>query len=78
MKHSIGLLLLSASVVLLCMAYDSSHETMATIAPTVTNASSDKSAWLIAGGVGGTVLGFCSLLFRPHGMQTRMARFKRK
>jgi hypothetical protein len=53
----------TGSVVLLCMAYDSSHETMATIAPTVTNTSSDKSTWLIAGGRPGNRAGILQPAF---------------
>jgi hypothetical protein len=62
MKQIIGIALLAAGIVLLCMAYDSYHSAASNVSRVVTGTSTDKTLWLTVGGIAGSVLGLAGLL----------------
>lgn len=63
MKYFIGIALLVAGIVLLCLAYDSYHSAASGVSRTFTGASTDKTIWLLIGGIVGTIAGLGGLLF---------------
>jgi hypothetical protein len=62
MKQIIGIALLVVGIVLLCMAYDSYHSAASGVSRVVTGTSTDKTVWLVVGGIAGSVLGLGGLL----------------
>jgi hypothetical protein len=63
MKQIIGIALLVVGIVLLCMAYDSYHSAASGVSRVVTGTSTDKTLWLVVGGIFGTLAGAGGLLF---------------
>jgi uncharacterized membrane protein YidH (DUF202 family) len=62
MKQIIGIALLVAGIVLLCLAYNSYHSAASGVSRVFTGASTDKTLWLALGGVLGTLIGLGGLL----------------
>ena len=62
MKYITGIALLVVGVVLLCMCYDSYHSSASNVSRVVTGTSTDKTLWLLIGGIVGTVGGLGGLL----------------
>jgi hypothetical protein len=63
MKQIIGIALLVVGIILLCMAYDSYHSAASGVSRVVTGTSTDKTLWLVVGGIFGTLAGLGGLLF---------------
>jgi hypothetical protein len=63
MKHIIGIALLVVGIILLCMAFDSYHSAASNVSRVVTGTSTDKTLWLVIGGVFGTLAGLGGLLY---------------
>jgi len=61
MNKFIGIALLVIGVVLLFLAYDSYHSAASGVSRVVTGTSTDKTLWLVIGGVVGSLLGLSSL-----------------
>jgi hypothetical protein len=61
MKLIIGIALLAVGIVLLCLGYDSYHSAASGVSRVVTGTSTDKTLWLVIGGVVGSLLGLSSL-----------------
>jgi hypothetical protein len=62
MKQIIGIAFLVVGIVLLCLAYSSYHSAASGVSRVVTGTSTDKTLWLVVGGVLGTLLGVGGLL----------------
>lgn len=62
MKQIIGIALLVAGIILLCFGYNSYHSAASGVSRTVSGTSTDKTLWLVIGGIVGSVLGLGSLL----------------
>jgi hypothetical protein len=62
MKQIIGIALLVVGIVLLCLAYDSYHSAASGVSRVVTGTSTDKTMWLLVGGIIGTLCGLGGLL----------------
>jgi len=62
MKSIIGIALLAVGIVLLCLAYNSYHSAASGVSRVVTGTSTDKTVWLMVGGIFGTLAGLGSLL----------------
>jgi uncharacterized membrane protein YidH (DUF202 family) len=62
MKQIIGIAILAVGIVLLCMAYDSYHSAASGVSRVVTGTSTDKTMWLLIGGVLGTLAGIGGLI----------------
>jgi hypothetical protein len=62
MKQIVGIALLAAGIVLLCLAYGSYHSAASGVSRVFTGASSDKTIWLLVGGLVGTIAGLGGLL----------------
>jgi hypothetical protein len=63
MKTFIGIALLVVGIVLLCMAYDSYHSAASNVSRVVTGASTDKTLWMLVGGLFATIAGAGGLFF---------------
>jgi hypothetical protein len=63
MKLTIGIALLAVGIVLLCLGYDSYHSAASGVSRVVTGTSTDKTLWLVIGGIVGSFLGLGSLFF---------------
>ncbi len=61
MKQIIGIAFLVVGIVLLAMGYDSYHSAASSVSRVVTGTSTDKTLWLVVGGVLGTLIGVGSL-----------------
>lgn len=64
MKQIIGIALLVVGIVLLCLAYNSYHSAASGLSRAVTGTSTDKTVWLLVGGIAGSILGLAGLLGR--------------
>jgi hypothetical protein len=64
MKQIVGIGLLVAGIVLLCLSWNSYHSAASDVTRAVTGASTDKTIWLLVGGIVGTAAGLGSL-FTP-------------
>jgi len=62
MKQIIGIAFLAVGIVLLCLAYNSYHSAASGVSRVFTGTSTDKTVWLVVGGVLGSVVGLGSLL----------------
>jgi uncharacterized membrane protein YidH (DUF202 family) len=62
MKQIIGVAFLVAGVVLLCLAYNSYHSAASGVSRAFTGTSTDKTLWLVIGGILGSVIGLGGLL----------------
>jgi hypothetical protein len=62
MKQIIGTAFLAVGIILLCLAYNSDHSAAADVSRVVTGTSTDKTLWLVVGGVLGTLIGVGGLL----------------
>jgi hypothetical protein len=63
MKSIIGIALLIVGIILLCMAFDSYHSAASNVSRVVTGTSTDKTVWLVIGGVVGSVAGLGAILY---------------
>jgi hypothetical protein len=63
MKTIIGIALLAVGIILLCMAYDSYHSAASGVSRVVSGTSTDKTIWLLVGGIIGSLAGLGGLLF---------------
>jgi hypothetical protein len=63
MKSIFGIALLVIGIVLLCMAFDSYHSASSHVSRVFTGASTDKTIWLVVGGIAGTALGLGGLIY---------------
>jgi Protein of unknown function (DUF3185) len=61
MKQIVGIGLLVAGIVLLCLSWNSYHSTASGVSRVVTGTSTDKTVWLLVGGIVGTAAGLGSL-----------------
>jgi hypothetical protein len=62
MKSIIGVALLAVGIICLCLAYNSYHSAASGISRVVTGTSTDKTTWLMVGGIFGTLAGIGGLL----------------
>jgi Protein of unknown function (DUF3185) len=62
MKQFIGVAFLAVGIILLCLAYNSYHSAASDVSRVVTGTSTDKTLWLVVGGVLGTLIGVGGLL----------------
>ena len=62
MKQIIGIAFLAVGIMLLCLAYNSYHSAASDVSRVVTGTSTDKTLWLVVGGVLGTLIGAGGLL----------------
>ncbi|HEY3861438.1 MAG TPA: DUF3185 family protein [Verrucomicrobiae bacterium] len=62
MKQIIGIALLAAGIVLLCLAFNSYHSAASGVSRAFTGTSTDKTLWLLIGGIAGTIAGLAGLL----------------
>jgi hypothetical protein len=62
MKKIIGIAFLIVGVVLLCLAYDSYHSAASDVSRVVTGTSTNKTLWLVVGGILGSLIGLGGLL----------------
>jgi len=62
MKQIIGIAFLAVGIILLCLAYNSYHSAASDVSRVVTGTSTDKTLWLVVGGVLGTLIGVGGLL----------------
>ena len=62
MKKIIGIAFLIVGVVLLCLAYDSYHSAASDVSRAVTGTSTNKTLWLVVGGIFGSLIGLGGLL----------------
>jgi hypothetical protein len=62
MKQIIGIAFLVVGIVLLCLAYNSYHSAASDVSRVVTGTSTDKTLWLVIGGIFGSLLGLGGLL----------------
>lgn len=62
MKQIIGIGLLVAGIVLLCLSWNSYHSAASNVSRAVTGTSTDKTVWLLVGGIVGSAAGLGSLL----------------
>lgn len=62
MKQFIGIAFLVVEIILLCLAYNSYHSAASGVSRVVTGTSTDKTIWLVVGGVLGTLIGVGGLL----------------
>jgi hypothetical protein len=62
MKQIIGIAFLVIGIILLCLAFNSYHSAASGVSRVVTGTSTDKTIWLVVGGVLGTLLGVGGLL----------------
>ena len=63
MKQIVGIALLVAGVVLLCLAFNSYHSAASGVSRVVTGTSTDKTLWLAISGIVGSVIGLGSLFY---------------
>jgi hypothetical protein len=62
MKQIIGIAFLVVGIVLLCVAWNSYHSAASGVSRALTGTSTDKTLWLVVGGVLGTLVGLGGLL----------------
>jgi hypothetical protein len=62
MKQFVGIAFLVVGIILLCLAYNSYHSAASGVSRVVTGTSTDKTLWLVVGGVLGTLIGVGGLL----------------
>ena len=62
MKQIVAVAFLIVGIVLLCLAYNSYHSAASDISRVVTGTSTDKTLWLVIGGLLGSLLGLGGLL----------------
>jgi hypothetical protein len=62
MKKIIGIAFLIVGIVLLCLAYDSYHSAASDVSRVVTGTSTNKTLWLVVGGILGSLIGLGGLL----------------
>jgi hypothetical protein len=62
MKQMIGIAFLVVGIILLCAANHSYHSAASDVSRVVTGTSTDKTLWLVVGGVLGTLIGVGGLL----------------
>ena len=62
MKQIVGIALLVGGIICLCMGYDAYHSAASGVSRVVTGASTDKTLWLVVGGIVASVVGLGSLL----------------
>jgi hypothetical protein len=62
MRQIIGIAFLVAGIVLLCLAYDSYHSAASGVSRVVTGTSTDKTLWLVVGGILGSLIGLGGLI----------------
>jgi hypothetical protein len=62
MKQIVGIAFLAVGIILLCLGYNSYHSAASGVLRVVTGTSTDKTVWLVVGGVAGTIIGVGSLL----------------
>ncbi|MGO8696438.1 MAG: DUF3185 family protein [Limisphaerales bacterium] len=62
MRQIIGIAFLVAGIVLLCLAWNSYHSAASGVSRVLTGTSTDKTLWLVVGGVLGTLVGLGGLL----------------
>lgn len=62
MKQIIGIAFLIVGIVLLGLAWNSYHSAASGVSRVITGTSTDKTVWLIVGGVLGTLIGVGGLL----------------
>jgi Protein of unknown function (DUF3185) len=62
MKLIIAIALLVVGIVLLIMAYDSYHSAASGVSRAVTGAATDKTVWMLVGGLVATIVGVGGIL----------------
>jgi hypothetical protein len=62
MKQIIGIASLAVGIILLVLAWSSYHSAASGVSRVVTGTSTDKTLWLVVGGVLGTLVGLGGLL----------------
>jgi hypothetical protein len=62
MKQIVGIGLLVVGIVLLCLAWNSYHSAASDVSRAVSGASTDKTIWLLIGGIVGSAAGLGSML----------------
>jgi Protein of unknown function (DUF3185) len=62
MRQIIGIAFLVAGIVLLCLAYNSYHSAASGVSRAFTGTSTDKTLWLVVGGIFGSLIGLGGLL----------------
>jgi hypothetical protein len=62
MKQIIGIAFLVVGIVLLCLAYDSYHSAASDLSRVVTGTSTNKTLWLVIGGILGSLFGLGALV----------------
>ena len=62
MKQIIGIAFLVVGIVLLCLAYNSYHSAASDVSRVVTGTSTNKTLWLVVGGIFGSLVGLGGLL----------------
>jgi hypothetical protein len=62
MKQFIGIAFLVVGIILLCLAYNSYHSAASGVSRVITGTSTDKTLWLVVGGILGTLIGIGGLL----------------
>jgi hypothetical protein len=62
MKQIIGIAFLAVGIVLLCLAYNSYHSAASDVSRVVTGTSTNKTLWLVIGGIFGSLVGLGGLL----------------
>jgi hypothetical protein len=62
MKQIVAIALLVVGIVLLCLAYNSYHSAASDVSRVVTGTSTDKTLWLVIGGILGSLIGLGGLL----------------
>jgi hypothetical protein len=62
MKQIVGIAFLVAGVILLFLAYNSYHSAASGVSRVVTGTSTDKTLWLVVGGIVGTGIGLGGIL----------------
>ncbi len=62
MKQIIGIAALVVGLILLFLAYNSYHSAASGVSRVITGTSTDKTLWLVVGGVLGTLVGLGGLV----------------
>lgn len=62
MKQIIGVAFLVVGIILLCLAWNSYHSAASGVSRVFTGTSTDKTVWLLVGGIVGTLVGVGGLL----------------
>jgi uncharacterized membrane protein YidH (DUF202 family) len=62
MRQIIGIAFLVVGIVLLCLAYNSYHSAASDVSRAFTGTSTNKTLWLVIGGILGSLVGLGGLL----------------